>query len=334
MKCLTREHIQKYADGELSREERRTVDAHLKVCPECRFLYEKMEGFEGVLRAAGASGIASALGTAAPCPDEEIIASLMDGSLPGGEERARVAAHIAVCGACAVKAADAAETAQLVDRIEARGLDRPPLGLVEAVRDRLCRKGPVSLGEFSASVRDLIARFAGWAEAAAAGPALASIAEPGMGYAAERTMLICPMPGKKPESTRAPKRKTLRREHVKSHSLCKSPEKAPGARTGMEPVPETYGEPTLTRSFSHGDLAVQLSLAATGRMMIECTVRLMDRWGKPLSSVPVEMRKGTATLHTEPTGGAGEAVFGDLVAGNYQFFIRQGEGARVGLTLA
>ncbi|MEI6633956.1 MAG: hypothetical protein WCP22_09070, partial [Chlamydiota bacterium] len=310
------------------------VEAHLKVCPECRSLYEKMEGFEGVLRAAGAPGIASAPGTAAHCPDEEIIAALMDGSLPEGEESARVAAHVVGCAACAVRAADAAETAQLVDRIQARGLDRPPLGLVEAARDRLCGKGPVSLGEFSASVRDLLTRFTRWAEAASASPALASIAEPGMDYAAERAMLIRPMPGKKPGPARAPKRKTLRREHVKSRSLCASPEKAPVARTGMEPVPETYGEPTLTRSFSHGDLAVQLSLAATGGMMIECRVRLMDRGGKPLSSVPVEMRKGTATLHAEPTGPAGEAVFGDLVAGNYQFLIRRGEGARVGLTLA
>lgn len=334
MKCLTREQIEKYADSELSREESRTVEAHLEICPECRSLCKKLEGFEGMLRAAGAPGIASAPETASNCPDEEFIAALMDGSLPEGEERARVAAHVAGCGACAVRAADAAETAQLVDRLEAHGLDRPPLGLVEAVRNRLCRKGPVSLGEFSASVRDLIARFAGWAEAAAAGPALASIAEPGMDYAAKSDMLVCPMPGEKPESTRAPKRKTLRREHVKNHYLCKSPEKAPVARTGMEPVHEIHGEPTLTRSFSHGDLAVQLSLAATGRRMIVCTVRLMDRGGKPLSSVPVEMRKGTATLHTEPTGGAGEAVFGDLVAGNYQFLIRRGEGARVGLTLA
>lgn len=332
MKCLTREQMEKYADSELSREERRTVETHLAACPACRSLLGKVKGFDEVLRACGPPP-GRAGETAAGCPDEEAVAALMDGSLPEGKERARVAAHIAACAACAIRAAEAGETAKLVDRIEAHGPDRPPPGLVDAARDRLCRKRPVSLGEFSASVRDLIARFAEWAEAAAAGPALASIAEPGMDYAADRDMLVCPMPAEEPEPAPPQKRRTLRRDRAKSYPPCRSPEKAPGGRIDTKPVPETYAAPTLARSFFHGDLAVRLSLAATGRMMIECTVRLMDRGGKPLSSVPVEMRKGTATLHTEPTGGAGEAIFGDLVAGSYQFFIRQGEGARVGLTL-
>ncbi|MDR1369161.1 MAG: zf-HC2 domain-containing protein [Dysgonamonadaceae bacterium] len=43
MKCLNREEIQLYIDGEMSVEEQQSVSAHLSECADCRLLYDRVK---------------------------------------------------------------------------------------------------------------------------------------------------------------------------------------------------------------------------------------------------------------------------------------------------
>lgn len=290
----------------------------MAACPMCRDLLRRVRTFNAVLRAAGAPLDS---GTTAACPRDETIAALMEGTIPAAEERERVAAHIAECGTCAARAAEAAEAARLVRRLEAAGLKRPPRRACKAARHTLVKNEPAFIGEIAASIKDLFARLAPRPKEAVPAPAPAwAVAEPNAPYP-HTTGARTQTAGKAPlESTR---RRTARARNVGGRT-------APGAA-----APDLFppGAP-VTRSFSHGRLAVDLSLAAAANGAVACTVRLADRRGTPLRSVPVEMRKGTATLRTAPTGKTGEAVFDGLVCGQYQFLIRRGAGARVGVTLA
>ncbi|MCC6449534.1 MAG: zf-HC2 domain-containing protein [Candidatus Aureabacteria bacterium] len=315
MRCCTQATIERYADGELSPARRRRVEAHTAACPACRELLRSVHTFNAVLRAAGAR-----LGreTTAACPRGETIAALMEGAISSAEERGCVAAHIAECGACAARAAEAAEAARLVRRLEASGLKRPPRRVCKAVRQALLEDEPAFIGELAASIKNLFARLAPPSGEAVSAPASAwAVAEPNAPYP-HRTGARTPTAGK-PVGRRGA-----------AGARCIGVKRAPGPATPNRFPP---GGPVI-RSFSHGRLAVDLSLAAAVNGAVACTVRLADRRGTPLRSVLVEMRKGAATLCTAPTGKTGEVVFDGLVCGQYQFLIRRGAGARIGVTLA
>ncbi len=328
MKCLTLLQVRDYADGELVHGEKRKVEEHLASCPACRALLEKIGRFDAVIRASSSPPFGRPPLADSECPGAEAIAALMEDGIEAADERARVAAHVARCPACAVKAAEAMETSRLVERLEARGLESPPGTLVEAVRAKVRAKvrpeAPAMMGEIVASIRELIDRFASWAGGAPASAA-AVVAEACADFTADRPTPAPPAAekGAKPPSPRT------RAKAPRGGKGRRSPERTPAA----PPRPPEWRRWALERTFLREDLAILVSLAANERRTVECTVRLTDRSGKPVAAVPVEMRKGTATLSAEPTGIGGEALFSDLVSGQYHFLIRRGGGARIGVTL-
>jgi anti-sigma factor RsiW len=92
MKCPTEAQLNEHAAGRLDTRQRWEISAHLEGCPDCRRQVAELR------QATDWLGLLPA--PAGDHPDDDALAALTEGSLPG-PERAQVLAHLGQCPECA-----------------------------------------------------------------------------------------------------------------------------------------------------------------------------------------------------------------------------------------
>lgn len=293
MSCPAKEKLARYLDGELGEREKRAVEAHLRGCSSCRSFLGKQKDRDRALRACRKTGRKRA-----DCPDREMILAYADGNPLGGEERKRVAAHLAGCDRCALRAAEAKETVRLVERLQKEGGEAVPSYLQDRVRERLLPKEPFRLGRIMVELKKILKQR----ENGSAYPLPELLFQPAPDYVREP----------RPEGGDA----------YASRPSADFEEEAPRPKVeeagrGKKRKPE----PEARREFRTARLRAEVVMRSASPRNADLHIRLTDELKKPRAAVPLILLRGGKRLRTGKTGDGGSASFRKLPAGKYRLLI-------------
>jgi hypothetical protein len=303
MKCFSQEHISRYLDGELSTRERESVESHLRDCPECRAMVKQERAMNRSLRFYGEVEPGAAAKLTPECLDTETLLAFADGSISDEEEQRRIDSHLAVCDACARKAAGAMKTARLVAEIEKILPEPVPPYLREKVRERLFPEAPVRIGRIFLELGQL------WKQVATP----LEYPPPVAGYRIAPALIRETHPQEIEYSIKVDREPYDLEEKAR-------PEKTDGLLPAKKKRKAAKGG--LAWAFQTKRMGARVEMRATPSRKALLKLNLFDDREKPLAGIRVTLLKEGKKIGISRTGKRGGASFCELSKGGYRLLIR------------
>jgi len=146
--------LSRYLDGEISIQERHSVEDHLGKCEECRLRLAELKEVETPLKEICRQKEPVGKMKSGCIGEERIIAYLED-HLPQGA-REEVAAHLAACPFCSQVASEARAALKTIEAVRRRGLEKTPESLTRKAAARFIPRKQSSLGSIIVELKELV----------------------------------------------------------------------------------------------------------------------------------------------------------------------------------
>jgi len=152
-KCPDQEKLSQYLDGEISLQERHSVENHLRKCEECRSRRAELKEVETPLREIYLPK-KNIRKRKSGCIGEERIITYLEDNLSRGV-RQEVAAHLATCPICSQAASEARAAMKTIETLRRRGMEKTPESLTQKAAARFMPRKQSYLGSIIVELKEL-----------------------------------------------------------------------------------------------------------------------------------------------------------------------------------